>query len=297
MTNSKHSNGNRIRAAFTLVELLLVIAIIGVLASLALAVVAGAQNEARRSATVARLGQIRAMILNRIESYEYRRVPLSLQRFKVGDDGSGTLNRDEVRQVTNRIIADMINTEMPRAEAGGLGTNLGLFPSNKFQSWLRNVLGNRMMDEPQYPPGTLCSEALIKELGYDGGQGQESMILRQLRSLALQKNRNFMDTSSEGLWFVLLTTDVDGTSGVDALGSKAFIDDDGDGLMSVVDAWNDEIEFAFYVTDESGRPYSDAAGRPIELRDLIELNQLPDMTPVQIEVRNIAVDFKTNNPL
>ncbi len=262
MSNLNQQFNNRRRAAFTLVELLLVVAIIGVLASLALAVVAGAQNEARRSATVARLGQIRAMMLDRIESYEFRRVPLDLQRFKVGDDGSGTLNRDEVRQVNNRIIADMINTEMPRAEAGGLGSNLGIFPSNKLQNWLRNVLGNRTMDEPEYPPGTRCSEALIKELGYDNGRGQESMILRQLRSLALQKSRNFLDTSSEGLWFVLLTTDVDGTSGVDALGSRAFADDDGDGLMSVVDAWNDEIEFAFYVADENGNLYSDARGQP-----------------------------------
>ena len=149
MANSNRQNNNRSRAAFTLVELLLVIAIIGVLASLALAVVAGAQDEARRSATVARLGQIRAMMLDRIEDYEFRRIPVRLKDFKVGQNG----DRDELQRVTNRIIADMINVEMPREIVGeGSNQTVGQFPSAKLVSWLARpeILGRRTMDEP--PP-------------------------------------------------------------------------------------------------------------------------------------------------
>lgn len=269
MTMSNHPIKSRCRAAFTLVELLLVIAIIGVLASLALAVVAGAQDEARRSATVARLGQIRAMVLNRIEGYEFRRLPVRLKDFGVGTGQDGLLY---LRRVTNRIIADMINVELPRK---GSQMDQPAFPSKELRGWLNdpnnpNVVG-------------VDVNALILDL-----ESKRSMIVIQLEQIM-----KYLDSPSEGLAFVLSTTDVDGTTGVDALGSKAFIDIDvpPDGLMSVVDAWNEEIKFYFYLTDEHGNLYMNSDGP----RDLSEL--VRDVNVEDIPIHNIVVEFETTNPL
>ena len=98
---------NEYRSGFTLVELLLVISIIAVLSSLALFVVRGAREDAQHAATRMRSTQAGAAVQQRMEDYEFRRIPVRL-----GDYVAGS-NRVVLNLVRNRIIADMVHVEMP----------------------------------------------------------------------------------------------------------------------------------------------------------------------------------------
>lgn len=66
------------RAAFTLVELLIVISIIGLLSSMVLFALASAQESARVAKTQSTIDKIHALIMQKYESYRTRRVPITI---------------------------------------------------------------------------------------------------------------------------------------------------------------------------------------------------------------------------
>ena len=66
------------RPAFTLVELLVVMTILGILASMILFALAGAQESARVNKTQATINKLNALIMAKFESYRTRRMPISI---------------------------------------------------------------------------------------------------------------------------------------------------------------------------------------------------------------------------
>ena len=111
----KKSNSN---SGFTLVELLLVISILAVLASLSLVVIAGAQTDARRSATQSRISLVQSMLQQRVDDFQVRRIPLKLFEFESFDPATNqveTIIRPDARELRNRILLEYIKTEMPRS--------------------------------------------------------------------------------------------------------------------------------------------------------------------------------------
>lgn len=74
LTLARHRSG---RGAFTLVELLVTITIIGVLASLFLAAMASTTETGRIAATRATIAKIHNLIMQRYEMYRTRRVPIA----------------------------------------------------------------------------------------------------------------------------------------------------------------------------------------------------------------------------
>lgn len=63
------------QSGFTLVELLMVIAIVGLLATFVLVALAGANQSARESRTTAQLVKINELLQDKWQSYQYRRMP------------------------------------------------------------------------------------------------------------------------------------------------------------------------------------------------------------------------------
>lgn len=77
MTNLKSEIRNlKLRSAFTLMELLIVITIISILAGVALSGLVSAVNDARVARTRAQINKIDALIMERYESYRTRPVPI-----------------------------------------------------------------------------------------------------------------------------------------------------------------------------------------------------------------------------
>ena len=95
------------RSGFTLVELLMVISIIAILASLGVAVLRSAENDSRAARTETIVTKIDNVIQRRFEAYETRTLPFRI------DTNMGFEDR---RQLRNLVLAEWIRGEMPTSE-------------------------------------------------------------------------------------------------------------------------------------------------------------------------------------
>ena len=262
----KKSNSN---SGFTLVELLLVISILAVLASLSLVVIAGAQTDARRSATQSRISLVQSMLQQRVDDFQVRRIPLKLFEFESFDPATNqfeTIIRSDARELRNRILLEYIKTEMPRSvlDVARDINNDRSFPSQ----------GTRVENSPslfEFFENAIDSEQLIHE--EDNSPTDPRNILTELAvrfpsfaSRFLRANGNYPDdigpsdpllaeitTSSEYLYLILQMTDYQGTPAIEFLGGQAFGDTDSDGYQEIVDAFGFPISFAIEMHDDTGR--------------------------------------------
>jgi prepilin-type N-terminal cleavage/methylation domain-containing protein len=95
------------RSAFTLVELLVTITIIGMMAGLVLGAMSAARQASREAATKATIAKLNSIIMKRYESYLTRRVPVSLS------------NLPPAQAAQDRLYAirDIMRMEMPDCTA------------------------------------------------------------------------------------------------------------------------------------------------------------------------------------
>ena len=211
-------------AGFTVVELLLVITIIAILSSLSLAVIRSAQDDAKHAATETRITQIRAILQQRMEDYEVRKLPIRLTSY--------SRNRSILQALKNLILIDVVSVEMPRETE-----HVNRFPSDELQQSINNLV-----DRGDFTQSS--ADSLIMEL-------------QNPRYLPALARRFSQGTNSEALrahylFRVLETTDFDGVPGTESLGNSAFADTDGDGLMEVVDSWGNPMTFDIIFFDDNG---------------------------------------------
>lgn len=215
------------RLAFTLVELLLVIAIIAVLASMAVGVMAQAQNDSAISATRSRIQILESLFETELENYEVRRspVPLNVIGSLVNNVPDATWADSgpsdaafllHVKNMKRMIMADVIRAEMPEGSVPAVPELV--FPTPPFSAYLSSLgLDPRVL--VRYAP-----KSVYRWTG------------RTVDSAA---------ANSENLYTILSRIDLDGTPAVDTLGSAAIGDSDGDGELEIVDAWGEPIVFQF----------------------------------------------------
>jgi prepilin-type N-terminal cleavage/methylation domain-containing protein len=96
-------------SAFTLVELLVTISIIGIMAALTMGVVHSARQMSAEAATKATIAKLNAIIMKRYEGYRNRRVPVSLST----DTRGKALSRAQIAEDRLYAIRDIMRMEMP----------------------------------------------------------------------------------------------------------------------------------------------------------------------------------------
>ena len=245
-------------SGFTLVELLLVIAIISVLATMSLGVLRNAQDDAKAAATQARITQIESLFAIQLEDYEIRRLPISNRelaayvRANMATDEDGRMKVFvQLQALRRQILMDIINSEIPRAFFNdstnpgrySLNTDVGGFPSTQralgqdggvgigFTEWLDNNYQN-----PIVPDGPVLSERL-SDLKTSG-----------IKSFARLNDGDF-DLPGEYLYAVLQRMDIDGTPAVELIGNAAVGNVDGDPYPELIDAWGEPLQLRIWQVD------------------------------------------------
>lgn len=252
-----NSNKGAQRSAFTLVELLLVISIIAILASLGVGVMAQAQQDAAEAATRSRISLIEKILEVELEDYEVRRSPVPFSTL-VDIVNASTLTDRTTRQLVHvknlkrMLIADLIRAEMPD---GSLSTNsttpanqfpIGQFPTPSMIRYLNEIgVSNPEIDasalNPVNAPYTVIgwndwADRPAPSLDWiiDGEDGIVDTVLN---------DRIYLNAAdrSELLYQTLLNIDIDGVPAVDQIGSVAIGDTDDDGFLEVLDGWGEPM--------------------------------------------------------
>lgn len=280
------------RAGFTLVELLLVMAIIGVLSSLALVVVNQAQYDAQASSTRSRIAMLDQIMRQRMDIAQEMRLPINPADTRYINEVNLPDNlgrRRAARQLRRRLIADIIDVEMPRTY-WDIGFNqLDVvevrdfsFPSSEFSKWLANtnwINGDALLFD-LFDSGFIPSNALRFRGNVapneDASQYPEGEAVSAI-PLVFDSDADSLDdndfsklnAASEYLYIILQATQFNGISALEAMGERAFADTDNDGFLEVVDSWGNPIGFQFELFFEDGRRY-----RPVDFegRDADALN-------------------------
>ncbi len=255
---------NPARRAFSLPELLIVIAIIGVMATLILAVAQKAQEDARASATRSRIARIEAILNQELDAYEVRRLPVSSQVLLAAVGGTDAV---AFRNLRKRILQDLINAEFPRP-LGDLVTgftfndDLGKFPSerNPVDGSANNGL-RQWLDTNYAGLGTNMANNLLPSSAISSW-GDPRL------------NSPFFDLPGEYLYEVLQRVDKDGVPAIETLGGSAFGDTDNDEFLEILDGWNEPLLFEIVQVDARETPPN--SGVFIDANDINWIRKNPE---------------------
>jgi len=276
------------RRAFTLLELLMVVAIIGLLMSFSIVVMSGFAETARVEATSATIQKIQKMMDQRVEAFERafrgsrKDAAMQLMRDHLSDpDGDGDRS-DGIFGVSDPVVEILAKKALFRFEfpqrfmdrtllAFGDGVTVmpGLTDSIYF-----NVLAPTVRAEMGLPDTTalndpaIIAQAVIKFANHASSQETES---------------------SELLYFALIKSGSYGASSVDSdlFTNQEVADQDGDGLPEFIDAWGQPLRFYRWPTRliDFDAPY------PFEpnLANLTDLTDTRAILPAERAIANIVM--------
>lgn len=209
------------RGAFTLVELLVAIAILAIVASLIIGVGAVAQETAREAKTQAALVRIHHLLMDRYDSYRNRRVGLTAGATTGAT--TGQLNA----QARLHALRELLMTEMPERWGDVL---LGDVSS----ATLADIADGSAFNNPLY----LQQRTAIGRLFARKLQEAAATVTANGGSIAtLQENE-----SAECLYLIVMNTTADGEA-PGMFSEKVIGDTDGDGAREFLDGWGNPIRF------------------------------------------------------
>jgi prepilin-type N-terminal cleavage/methylation domain-containing protein len=195
------------KQAFTLVELLVVMAVMVLLASLVLSALAGAAEQARENRTRSQIQKIHELLMSRYEEYRYRRVP----PLKVRTTADPTNPRaNVVARQRDRVdkIRELMRMEMPNHKVDlSIGVQTLATPPGLWNRYRRTV---------------------IRRTG----------AADWATAVDLWANTN---QESECLYLILESIQDGDTNGLDFFRESEIGDTDGDGMPEILDGWGRPI--------------------------------------------------------
>lgn len=203
------------RRAFTLVELLVTITIIGLLAAMVLGALGAARESAREAATRATIAKLSNIIMKRYESYMTRRI---------GYDNSG-----------------MTSAQIQAAEAALRATTTS-FALNRLYA-LRDLIRMEMPDRTS----DVTDDPIVLPCGYRIRRPPVSMAYRNYLTAHATTSGN----SAQAEWLYLLVS-ISSPESMEHFSQSEIGDTDGNGWMEFLDGWGRPIFFLRWAPGFSG---------------------------------------------
>ncbi len=208
----------------------MVISIITILSTLAIAVLRGAEDDARAARTATVVGNIRSVIQRRMEAYETRTIPFRFADINV-------VAMPEMQEIRKRLMAEWFRAEMPTRFS-----DLEQFPSSQsLGNADPNVvaMAQRMLYRPPAMVSRLRNALFFMGPDTTGGATHTNDV-------------TFQD--AECLYAILYNSWDGGRRGTHFLSPTEIGDKDGDGLLEVLDGWGDPLVFLVFAKGVSVDP-------------------------------------------
>ncbi len=249
-------SAHRKQAGFTLVELLVAIAIMGVLVGMVLFSLAGAQTDSKIARTKATIEKINAVILEEWEKYRYRAARIdidsSLLRPDKGLGGQPALSPREGARLRMIVLRDLMRMEMPDR-----WTDI-LYPPTSYKAALYtfdNMNNGTIPDLPYYAgnpaananafPGARVVPGKLNiyrsQVGIPSFPSPTTAPVSPVPASippAVVANQG-----AELLYMIVANANYSGGSALEGFRSSEIGDTDEDGLPEFLDAWGNPIRW------------------------------------------------------
>lgn len=216
---------SRHRNAFTLVELLTVIAILGIIAGMLAIALAGAQRQAKETRAEGFIDRMNLSILSIYEENTNRIVSMprpSNVNFEINAQSRLMWKRDWLRCAMPDRKQDLVDGPAPVPLPTIIGTRFldpgGLFSQRgrKLANFRERILRTYQSLNPASPPANWNAAALLWTEEYQ---------------------------SAECLYLILATSVINGDSALQTLSTRDIGDKDGDGMPEILDPWGNPLGF------------------------------------------------------
>jgi prepilin-type N-terminal cleavage/methylation domain-containing protein len=228
----------RVRRAFTLAELMIVITIIGILAGLSFSAFSGTMNLARQQRTGSIINKIDQLISERWEGYRTRAIPLRIAATSAkGASRTNALTRlTALRELMRFELPDRISDLCNPAELKDLVADNTLNTIANFSGANTSALNN------------LSIPALARAYKRRAG-----------RVILISGGWSMANESSECLYLILSTMRDGDKSALDYFDPTEIGDTDGDGMLEILDGWGTPIQFLRWPAGYAEQPGKDGA--------------------------------------
>jgi prepilin-type N-terminal cleavage/methylation domain-containing protein len=233
------------RQAFTLVELLTVIAIIGVMASMVLIALRGAQRDSLDAKTRITIGKIHEVLAARWEEYMTQPLPVKLPATAFDRNAAGlrALSSREMSRVRLIAIRDLMRLEMPDRPGDvkflptGSTVNAATFETQGRS--VATMIGCRTYESGSPTTGTALPG--LTRLQPPAAFLAIRRALLRANNLDPARPWHTTNANEELLYQIVANSYVNGSSALELFHPTEIRDTDGDGLLEFVDAWGRPI--------------------------------------------------------
>ncbi len=238
---------SRIRRGFTLLELLIVIAIIGILAGLTVTVLNGITDQALRASTKTTVQKINGLLQQRMESFDRafknERREIAIQNVRdvlepIIEAAKGAPHSLEDESAVSILARKLeIRFQFPQRLEDRLNAPNLMDPAASGTGLTTTDLPTSLYERIVYP---VARTQLFEETGSEPTEADVNA-----RVNLLWANHTEETESAELLYFALLRSETFGASvsAADQFSGTEVADTDGDGLPEFVDAWGNPLRF------------------------------------------------------